>query len=470
MPAGTAYAPLSMGKVIGDEIQCPYHGLRYDTAGRCTHMPGAGDRRPQRGVPSLPVRLVNHSLHGVWIGDPALAADPPRSDIRPDRRQPAWTGDGELIHAPCNYQLVLDNLMDLTHQEFVHSSASGSANSAEPRLTPAAPRRDCRWSGGCATSSRRRSQLKNMRDDPGFSGRVDRWQIIHSGALDDLHRRRRGQGRHGSARGRPQPGRQPVRHEPHHSRDRSHLLYFWSIPAQLPAGRPSSPPSFETASMACSARTSGCWPPSRPRSTRIPTTSSTASTSTRAACGCAASSIAPSQPKAAPPSHCRRRAGVAISHTVSWQQATVVDAAAVADRIRRIVLAPAAPRRIDPGMHVDVRVAGVEGVLREVVLDRRAGGHGRRVRHQRLRGRGIPRRRARCTRSHPAPSWRSPTPCRFPVPQQYPVRLPRRRRRHHGRPGHGEGGAPPGRRLPHRLLRAQPRRDGVRRRSGRRAW
>ena len=38
---------------------------------------------------------------------------------------PEWAGDGETIYAPCNYQLVLDNLMDLTHEEFVHTSSIG---------------------------------------------------------------------------------------------------------------------------------------------------------------------------------------------------------------------------------------------------------------------------------------------------------------------------------------------------------
>ena len=62
--------------------------------------------------------------------------------------------------------------------------------------------------------------LKNMRDKfPGFEGKVDRWQIItFRGPVHDLHRRRRGQGRHRCARRRPQPGRQRLRHEHHHAR------------------------------------------------------------------------------------------------------------------------------------------------------------------------------------------------------------------------------------------------------------
>ena len=44
---------------------------------------------------------------------------------------PEWAGDGETIAAQCNYQLVLDNLMDLTHEEFVHSSSIGQDELSE---------------------------------------------------------------------------------------------------------------------------------------------------------------------------------------------------------------------------------------------------------------------------------------------------------------------------------------------------
>src|SRR5690606_10649728 len=114
-------APLSQGKLIGkDEIQCPYHGLRFNPAGRCTAMPAQETINPSARVPSFPV-VDRYRYVWVWLGDPELA-DP---DTIPDMHQMTsdeWAGDGETIYAPCNYQRVLDNLMDLTHEEFVHKS------------------------------------------------------------------------------------------------------------------------------------------------------------------------------------------------------------------------------------------------------------------------------------------------------------------------------------------------------------
>ena len=97
-----------------------YHGIRYNSAGRCTSMPAQETINPSATVPSYPV-VERHRYVWVWPGDPTLA-DP---DLVPDMHQmddPEWAGDGMTIHATCNYQLILDNLMDLTHEEFVHGS------------------------------------------------------------------------------------------------------------------------------------------------------------------------------------------------------------------------------------------------------------------------------------------------------------------------------------------------------------
>lgn len=171
-------APLSHGAVVGDEIQCPYHGMRYDAAGRCTHMPAQRTINPSAAVPSYPA-VERYRFIWVWLGDPDLA-DP---DTIPDMHQmtsPEWAGDGETIHADCNYQLVVDNLMDLTHEEFVHSSSIGQEELSEAGF-------DTTHTDTTVTVTRHMSDidpppfwLKNMNDKfPGFSGKVDRWQIIH---------------------------------------------------------------------------------------------------------------------------------------------------------------------------------------------------------------------------------------------------------------------------------------------------
>ena len=43
-------APLSKGKIIGDELQCPYHGLRFNSAGRCTAMPAQETLKDRKSV------------------------------------------------------------------------------------------------------------------------------------------------------------------------------------------------------------------------------------------------------------------------------------------------------------------------------------------------------------------------------------------------------------------------------------
>lgn len=173
-------APLSMGTLVGgDQIQCPYHGLRYNSAGRCTRMPAQQTVNPSAMVASFPVH-ERHRYVWIWPGDITLAD----TDLIPDMSQmsdPEWAGDGETIHAACNYQLVLDNLMDLTHEEFVHGASLGQAELSESgfhtRLEDDGSVSVTRWMHDVEPPP---FWLSNMRDRfPNFSGRVDRWQIIH---------------------------------------------------------------------------------------------------------------------------------------------------------------------------------------------------------------------------------------------------------------------------------------------------
>jgi phenylpropionate dioxygenase-like ring-hydroxylating dioxygenase large terminal subunit len=164
--------PLSKGRLIDDQVKCGYHGLVYDDQGRCTFMPSQETINPSACVRSYPV-VERHRFVWVWTGDPALA-DPANVPDLHWNHDPEWAGDGRTIHVACDYRLVLDNLMDLTHETFVHGSSIGNDAVAEAPF-------DVTHGGRFATVTR---WMRDIDPPPfwakqlGKPGRVDRWQII----------------------------------------------------------------------------------------------------------------------------------------------------------------------------------------------------------------------------------------------------------------------------------------------------
>ncbi|MEA3194845.1 MAG: hypothetical protein QOD26_3178 [Betaproteobacteria bacterium] len=164
--------PLSMGRLDGDNLVCRYHGLAFDSSGRCTRMPSQDKLNTSACVRSYPV-VEKYRYVWVWPGDPA-AADPA---LVPDMHwndDSAWEGDGETLFLKCDYRLVIDNLMDLTHETFVHSTSIGHTAVAE---TPAKTTHDER----SVTVERTMPNIDAppfWRTQLGKPGNVDRWQII----------------------------------------------------------------------------------------------------------------------------------------------------------------------------------------------------------------------------------------------------------------------------------------------------
>ena len=81
----------------------------------------AGNAQPVGLRARLPGRARSTASSG---SGPATRRWPTRRKV-PDLHwndDPAWAGDGKLITVKCDYRLVLDNLMDLTHETFVHGS------------------------------------------------------------------------------------------------------------------------------------------------------------------------------------------------------------------------------------------------------------------------------------------------------------------------------------------------------------
>lgn len=129
------FASLSAGKRIGDTIECPYHGLRFNLRGECVMNPHSKTRGPLRAadIRSWPV-MERYGIVWFWPGDPARAdpADLPTVDFleKPDE----YALVRGLLHVRGHYELVVDNLLDLSHAAFIHPQFSGGTYSAEELL------------------------------------------------------------------------------------------------------------------------------------------------------------------------------------------------------------------------------------------------------------------------------------------------------------------------------------------------
>lgn len=117
-------APLSMGVVVQAGLQCGYHGVVHDCAGRCVHIPGQ-DKIPSRAkVRAYPVVEKNEFIW-IWMGDPELADESLIVDYPFNDDHEHWPHHQGFYHIKAGYMLMVDNLMDLTHLGYVHGSTIG---------------------------------------------------------------------------------------------------------------------------------------------------------------------------------------------------------------------------------------------------------------------------------------------------------------------------------------------------------
>ena len=116
--------PLSLGFVENGDLVCGYHGLRMGSDGKVASMP----KQRVRGFPCVKAYPVIEKYGFVWVwpGDPEKASE----DQLPDlfwAESPDWAYGGGLYHIQADYRLMIDNLMDLTHETYVHASSIGQA-------------------------------------------------------------------------------------------------------------------------------------------------------------------------------------------------------------------------------------------------------------------------------------------------------------------------------------------------------
>jgi vanillate O-demethylase monooxygenase subunit len=166
--------PLSESRLDGDTIVCGYHGFTYDKSGTCVYVPGQKRIPRTARVPSYPVVELD-SFVWVWIGDPAKA-DPALVPRAPWLADPEWTTVYGMEPLKARYGLLVDNLLDLSHETYLHGGYIGTPEVAEtPIITEVDEENDI------VRVSRRMDDAACppfYSKSTGLTGRIRRWQDI----------------------------------------------------------------------------------------------------------------------------------------------------------------------------------------------------------------------------------------------------------------------------------------------------
>ena len=185
--ACTAGSRCRESRLDGDRIVCGYHGFTYDADGGCVSVPGqqriprtarvaptrSSSRTPSCGsgsaTPGSPTRRA--IPRAPWLADPA------------GRPSAAWSRWRRA------YGLLVDNLMDLSHETYLHGGYIGTPEVAETPITT-----EVDEEAGIVRVSRHMDDAECppfYARSTGIEGRITRWQDIeyHAPCLYLLHSR-----------------------------------------------------------------------------------------------------------------------------------------------------------------------------------------------------------------------------------------------------------------------------------------
>lgn len=167
-------APLSIGRLRGDEIECGYHGLRFDCSGACTRAPGQSRVPTAIRARAYPVK-ENMGLAWVWMGDPALADGTPVFDLPQYHEAGYSVVEGDALRVEANYLSLADNLCDPSHVAYVHTTTLANASHEDiPPNYEVYPEKVVTWRW--VIDAPLIPVFEGLKD---FGGHVDRWHYYH---------------------------------------------------------------------------------------------------------------------------------------------------------------------------------------------------------------------------------------------------------------------------------------------------
>jgi len=161
-------------RLVGDRVVCGYHGFSYGADGRCVAVPGQTRVPRTARLRSYPV-LERDSFVWVWIGDPERA-DASRIPRAPWLDSPGYTTVSGMEPLRARFGLLVDNLLDLSHETYLHGGYIGTPEVASTPITT-----EVDEEAGVIYVSRHMDDAECppfYARSTGLSGRITRWQDI----------------------------------------------------------------------------------------------------------------------------------------------------------------------------------------------------------------------------------------------------------------------------------------------------
>jgi vanillate O-demethylase monooxygenase subunit len=117
------FAPLSAGVIKNGNVTCGYHGLTFDGSRRCVHNPHGAISGAMK-VASFPV-VERHTALWIWLGriEDANASRIP--DLSYIDATPETARIAGYLATGANYELLSDNILDLSHADYLHPTTLG---------------------------------------------------------------------------------------------------------------------------------------------------------------------------------------------------------------------------------------------------------------------------------------------------------------------------------------------------------
>jgi phenylpropionate dioxygenase-like ring-hydroxylating dioxygenase large terminal subunit len=164
----------SPSHLVGDTVVCGYHGFTYGADGVCVAVPGQTRIPRTARLRAYPV-VEQDSFVWVFIGD-ADKAESTRIPRAPWLDQEGWVTVSGMEPLAARASLLVDNLMDLSHETYLHGGYIGTPEVAE---TPISTEVDDE--AGIVSVSRHMDDAACppfYAKSTGIDGRITRWQDI----------------------------------------------------------------------------------------------------------------------------------------------------------------------------------------------------------------------------------------------------------------------------------------------------